>query len=269
MKQSPLVQAFWVLASTGALILAPGGIDAQVMTPGKIQVDGPRPLSAVVDELRKRHGVAITYEEAPRVSRADAKDITETIPVDRRQGDRRYYVPRGGPFTFTYTPPADTSDSSVEQMLNSLVDQYNAVSLDTQFRVARTGQLFHVIPAARRSGQGIMEPTQSPLDYRITIPNIRRSGLEQLTEIVDALRRAGHPAFGLGIIPLNAFRAPISGGVDNETARQALIRVIDSFPIKFDWVLLCGAVLESECALSLRPRVQPGGAYNTFLLTRP
>jgi hypothetical protein len=256
MKQSPLVQALCALATTGALILPPGGIDAQVMTPGKIQVDAPRPLSAVVDELRKRHGVAITYEEAPRVSLADAKDITETIPVDRRQGDRRYSVPRGGAFTFTYTPPADSSDSSVEQMLRSLVEQYNAVSLDTHFRVARTGQLFHVIPAARRSRQGVMEPIQSPLDYRITVPASRRSAMEQLTEINAALSRAGHPTFGVGLVPINAFRATINGGADNETARQALIRILNNFEMKLDWVLLCGTAPETQCMLSLRSAVR-------------
>lgn len=253
MKQTQFVDLLCCLAVVGALMLSTTGMAAQGAT-GRVQVDGYRPLSAAIDELEKRHGRAITYEDPFRESAGDMTDVTETFPSHQRVGNRRYYAPRGGAFTFTYAPGFDESDTGFERMLESLVAQYNRVGPDAKFRVSRTGKLFHVIPATRKAAHGVVESTQTPLDTRISIPAGRRSGVEQLVAIVEAVKAAGHWRFGLGTLPAQALKTAVSGAVDNKTAREAVAQVLESSPFQLDWIMFCDAGPDGRpCMLNIRP----------------
>lgn len=241
---------------SAAVLLGNSAVRAQGGATQRIQVNDPRPLSAVIDELRSSFGVAISYEELLRVSPADAKDITATIPADRRKGDQKYYIPRGGAFTFSYASPRDNSPATIEQILRGLVGQFNRVSLDAQFKLSRTGDTFCVVPVTRKASNGVVEAIGSVLDTVISIPDGKRTAMDQLAQISLALREAGHVNFGLGLVPFKALGYTLDGGVKGETARQALVRLLDGSPFKLDWVLLCGAN-DGGCNLSLRPVLKP------------
>jgi hypothetical protein len=182
-------------------------------TTARIQVDDSRPLAAVISELEKRHGRVITYEDPFRIH---SSDIAEGRPV-----------PRGGHFTFTYYPPVGNSDAVLLAVLNNLVEQFNRDSPDAQFRVTQTGVIFQVLPSRSKDAAGVLQPAVSPLDTIVSVPEDDAMGLHQLVEIVGALRAAGYPRFGLGVVPLNSPRVPVDVAKRPASARDAIVRVLN------------------------------------------
>lgn len=246
-----------VWPSITAVILASVVAAAAQQATARVDVADPRPMWAVISEIQARHGRVITYEDPVRMHPSDISDIRNTPAAERR--NRPLVIPKGGAFTFLYAPPKDSSDGSIAEMLGSLMKQFNRITPDAQFRVAKTREIFHVLPAKRKDSQGVLQAEVSPLDTIISIPEGSRSGLEQLAAIRAALRASGHPRFGLGTISFGALHNPLDGGVQNEPARSALVRVLESSPYKVSYTLNCTPGVEDDCMLNvqaLRARTQ-------------
>jgi hypothetical protein len=222
----------------------------------RVQVSDPRPLAAVILELETRHGRVVTYEDPVRVHTTDIADITSTVPPARRARPT-IVIPKGGHFTFEYDPPSDQSDNSTTGMLQTLVRQFNLTSADAQFRVMRTGETYHVLPAASRDISGVRRTSVSPLDTIISIPDGTRTGLEQLWEIRSALRESGFATFSLGIVPMTALRGHLDGVVRKESARNAIVRVLNSSQHKLSYAMNCDAGPTPTCVLNIHPLTAP------------
>jgi hypothetical protein len=234
---------------TGALI----GIDG---TPSKawqgdqtstISVNDPRPLAQVIEELEKRYGWVITYEDPAFFYPSDIEDVTLSVRRDGRT-EPRVLVPRGGPFNFQYPVSAGNSAQDQSATLAKLVQDYNRSGHPGVFRVIQTGTVFHVVPLETRNANGQFVPRRSLLDVNISIADRERTALEMLREITNAVSQLGGAKVGVGTVPLNAMiLTRVQDGTAGESARTVLLRTLEAVHPKLSWRLLCTPGPMPEC----------------------
>ena len=85
-----------------------------------ISLTQPRPLMALCAELQDKHGLLVTYEDAP------TDPITETRSESRSNG-RSFLFPKSEPITFHVSPELPTLPDSTAQ-LNGAVDISQSVA---------------------------------------------------------------------------------------------------------------------------------------------
>jgi hypothetical protein len=215
--------------------------------------DEGRALKTVVRELERRFGWMVTYEDPAYLFAPEIKDVRH---IRRVAIDRPLLVPRGGPFTFSYTlRSSDSTGSPQEALLGALLDQYHQTGYAGRFRLVRTGLVYHVVPAMTRDETGVLRPYGSILDRKISLPDREVSGLEMLESIEAALKESGEPRLQMGTQAINAFgRVRVRSAAHDESARSVLVRMLASFNprLRFSWRLLCGPQKGSgTCFLNL------------------
>jgi hypothetical protein len=214
-----------------------------------ISVHDPRPLAEAVRTLEKRHGWIITYEDPPYVHPDDIADVTATVRKDYTPDKPKVLVPRGGTFEFGYTIPAGASEPDPAVVLEALVEEYNAQSASGRFRLARTRDVFHVIPSAFRAASGNLEPVSSLLDRKISLPARERTMYEFVSALVRAVAEPAGSKLLLGMFPMNFFlQRRVQDGAQDESARTVLVRALGSTGRKVSWTLYCGPA--GSCALN-------------------
>jgi hypothetical protein len=218
--------------------------DDQTVT---ISVNNGRPLASAVEEIEKRSGRVITYEDPFYLFPADTEDVTLAVRRDGRT-EPRVLVPRGGPFFFRY--PASALDPSAA--LGKLIEEYNRSGYPGLFRLIRTGDVYHIVPSERRNRAGAFEPQASLLDTNISISVASRSALEMVKAITDAVSSQVAAKIGVGTVPLNAMlRTHLNGGATAETARTVLSRTLDAIHPRLSWQLFCDPGPTPTCALNV------------------
>jgi hypothetical protein len=236
-----VVQALPILAlfaSSGA------SQDDQIIT---INVNSGRPLASVIEQIEKRSGQVITYEDPFYLYAADIEDVTLAVRRDGRT-EPRVMVPRGGPFFFRY--PAAARDQLV--VLERLIQEYSLSGHPGVFRLIRTGDVYHVVPSERRNFTGAFEPHASLLDANISVPVGDRTALEMVKAITEAVSSPGVARIAVGTVPLNAMiRTHIQGGAIAESARTALLRTLDAIHSQLSWQLFCDPGPTPVCALNV------------------
>jgi len=250
----------FVLAVTAMWILSPiaEGQDVPRATGTMIiDVEGPRPLDAALSELRTRHGWAITYEELPLQYSGDTVDATLSV---RRDGDvtKPALVAKGGRLLFTYE--AQPNGENAEAVLLDLLREYRVSDPPFEFRLARTGDVFHAIARTSRNGRGVPEERAPLLDTKISIPPKERTVQEMLVEILAAVRaevggRLDPPGWASSLF----VQTQVVGGADNESARSVLLRTLRATRRQVVWALLC----------SPAGSYTPGCTLNCRLVDRP
>jgi hypothetical protein len=212
-----------------------------------ISVDSPRPLASAIEELERRSGRVITYEDPFYLYAADIEDSTLAVRRDGRT-EPRVLVPRGGPFFFRY--PAAAPDQSV--VLEKLIEEYNLSGHSGVFRFIRTGDVYHVVPSEHRNPAGAFEPHASLLDADISVPAGDRTALEMVKRITEAMSSPGVARIGVGTVPLNAMlRTHIQGGATAESARTVLLRTLNAIHPTLSWKLFCDPGPTPVCALNV------------------
>jgi hypothetical protein len=226
---------------------------SRVAVPMVIDVEGPRPLDSAISGLVKRHGWAITYEEMPLEYSEDTVDVARNVRLDGN-ANKPTFVPKGGRLLFAYE--ARPSGEDPEAVLLDLLRKYRASDPALDFRLDRTGDVFHLIPRAVRNGQGARESCIPLLDTKISIPNAERTVDEMVLEIVAAVRANGGELLHPPGWSSNLFRQTrVVLGADNETARSVLLRTLQTTKRPVTWAVLCtgtAASSTSYCALNLR-----------------
>jgi hypothetical protein len=222
---------FLSLATCGAAMLACGSIISSQDRTATLSINDPRPLAAALQDLEARYGWVVTYEDPIFQHPDELQDVTTSVRKDYDTTKPHVIVPRGGPFTFAWplssTPPA---------ILENLLRAYRASGHPGVFRLANTGATFHVIPVRSRRADGVDQELPAVLDALISVPPGSRTAHELLLAIAERVSRATDVPVGLGSYPLNwALQTRVEGGVSNEPARTALVRVLDSPRLKFSW----------------------------------
>jgi hypothetical protein len=216
-----------------------------------LDVNDPRPLAAALEQLEKRHGWVITYDDPPYLYAPDIEDVTLAV---RRDGDitRRVLVPRGGRFRFEYSAPADGGAPNAALVLERLLEEYHLTGYPGMFRVIATGTVFHVVPSESRNASGVLAPSVSLLDAKISIPDSERSVFSTVTAIVEAASRQLGARVGLGTVPVNLLmQRRVHERATNESARTVLMRTLASTHRQLSWRLFCDPGASAQCSLNL------------------
>jgi hypothetical protein len=212
-----------------------------------LSVRDPRPVAKAVELLGAKHGWVITYEDPAYAHDSELVDVTESVRRDLhkyRAGEApKVLIPKGGELVFDYEyapaakPPAEAAAAVVQQLLNTQSAGGNAGT----FRLERSGQFMHVIPATSKNGAGEVAPSESVLDALITLPAGERNGVRMLGVICAAVSKATGARVEVGVIPTDLFmRYQDQQGAMNEKARDVLANRLESMKDgpKLSWQLL-------------------------------
>ncbi len=175
-----------------------------------------RPVSALLQQLRTREGIAVTYEDPRDGKRSD---------MDER------------PATFTYTRQELHAPDGADLVIARMLREYGANG-GLIFRVVRDGARLHVVPEESFDASGARVRQEPILDTLINLPPRRRTGNQLLQEICDQIKeQTGHRVdIGPGDAGLHDYTTI---GIENQTARAAFEKVWDNAtsPGTFVWDL--------------------------------
>jgi hypothetical protein len=227
-----------------ALVVATAGAPLQNAA-NELVVNDPRPLSAAIEELERRHGWAVTYEDPPYEFAGDAIDVTEAVRRNNNPSDkRRVHIPLGGSFTFAYSG-APSTVAEAQAVLAAMVRSYHQSGNAGVFRLLRTGETLHVIPVRSNNASGALPERRSRLDVPITLEARDRSALEMLQAVLQHVRAQGANVLE-GALPVTMLaEARVQDGAQAETARVVLMRALAATGRRMSWQLLCGPGVEA------------------------
>jgi hypothetical protein len=200
-------------------------------------VDDPRPVAKAIEEIEKRSGKPITYEDPPYLYQGATVDVTGAVSRSNEGDGTRTLIPKGGSLTFTL--PAGSSADAEISAVEEMVTNYNAGHGAATFSVWRGDNLIQVVPRLALGSSGQPEPVTRVLDSKVTLGAKPRTGLELLDEICHAVSaRSGQPV-EMGTVPANALsNQQIAIGADDEPARAVLEKLIVSNGAPMSWQLL-------------------------------
>jgi hypothetical protein len=225
-----IFRARQVMITMGLMVTFLGNASA---SPNTITVQGGRPVDKAIQELEKRYGWRITYEDPPYSHYSDISDVPDIrlpgTPVQSlsqlqaAQREHHRLVPKGGSLTFTL-PPADPDELGA---VEALVKSYNASRGGTVFAVVRGASLLHVVPRQMTGLSGNLEPVKPILDTVITIEPKERTADALINEVCKKISIATNTDVALGSGPLNMLaQTKTSIGGSGKTARSILEQLI-------------------------------------------
>jgi hypothetical protein len=170
--------------------------------------DLTRPVSTLLNQLRAHEKIPVSYED----------------PRYEKRGDM------GGPnVSFTYLPQEIKAQNGGDLVIRRMLREYSA-SGGLTFAVTSEEGRFYVGPAEVKNASGARTPASSILDTVIDISPGERDGSQFLRAICDAVQERTGYKVGIGpSAPTNALQHySTHDGVDNQTARAALVKLLDS-----------------------------------------
>lgn len=205
--------------------------------------DLSRPVSTVIDQIRKQTRASVTYEDPRYANQSDIEDVTNEVSkasdLEKKYGPR-ILVPKGHAISFVYAPTDMKDLNSAKTTLERLVHEY-ALAGGPVFAVTQDGLRLHVVPSQALNASGALVRQTSVLETVITVPPARRDGAELLQAICDAVQ--SKTGFEIGVGPSeptnNLARYVTRAGITNETAAKAIEDLLDAASSKgiFDWDL--------------------------------
>src|SRR5438270_6209189 len=70
--------------------------------------DLSRPISTLLDQLRQRENISVTYEDPSYRNSADIRDVTDEVARNTMPGEKQFghriFVPKGKAIRFVYVP---------------------------------------------------------------------------------------------------------------------------------------------------------------------
>jgi hypothetical protein len=216
-----------------------------------VSVVDPRPLATAVEQLEKRFGWVITYEDPFYLHTSDIEDVTLAV---RRDGNfsKRVLAPRGGLFNFQYSVPQAGNVLDASAVLSKLLEDYQLTGHPGVFRMRRTGDVFHIVPSQTRNAAGQLESVVPFLETDISLPAGDRTSLRMVEEITSAVSNPDRGRVGVGTVPINLMmQVRVQGGARNEHARTVLLRTFNATGRTLSWALFCSPGLTPECALNI------------------
>lgn len=227
------------------LFLSSLGITAQEsVTIASGSGDISRPISTLLDRLRKREKISVTYEDPRYSNEADIEDVTSKIARNVSEAEKKHghrtIVPRGRPITFVYAPSDFRTPNGAEVTIARMLQEYRTLGGPT-FGVVRDGSRLHVVPIDVFDVAGERVKQDSILNTLITIPPARRDGGQFLDAICDEVKKeTGYEIWVGPSAPGNSLaRFKTEKGIESQTAGTALENLLDKLgaPDSFDWDL--------------------------------
>ena len=240
----------WAIAASGQ-----SSESGQIIRNGQeavLTVDSPRPLDSAAITLAEEFGIATNAEDPQYLYSGDLKDVTAEVarvPNPRR----RILVPKGGRLEVQFRVRPDGSPEDVRRLLQSMIDAANS-QFPFAYRLDIDGDAFTFVPTRTRDGLGNVIDVTPLLDRRVTIPAGRRTVLETVKRMTDALSaqtgiHIGCCQAGVGGYPWGM--EEITFEARDEPARVVLMRLIRSAPGRYYWLMRCDPSVPL-CFINLR-----------------
>lgn len=145
-------------------------------------------------KLQELYGVPITYEDTRHVHDSELD----------KSNSGKWFKPEPFSITYTVTPPAPGADlptrkAAVGQVLQDVVQKYNAARGAEMYQITETENGFHVIPIKFLDASGKMEDFHSILDSPVTIAAGERTVAAVLDGITEQLNAATGKPHGFTI----------------------------------------------------------------------
>jgi hypothetical protein len=197
--------------------------------------------------LELKYGIRVNYEDP--VYQFDGDLVDRTDPAYRiGHPGAKVFVPRGGSVSW----PAifrKASGTLVNPLglLQSITASHVSNGNPGVFAVREQNGIYFIVPTKVKNAAGHMIAQSSPLDVAIALEEKRRSGMETLHDILQALSRKAGVNVAIGTVPANFLLQTMGTiGASNEAARSVLLRAFDglhwnlstNLPVrKVDWRL--------------------------------
>ncbi len=201
-----------------------------------LSVNDPRPLADAADQLQKRFGIPITYEDPPYLYSSDIVDLRLEPVESHVDRDHPTWIPRFGRIELKYLVSGgenriDDLAAALEQAIQVHASNGNAGS----FRLDRERDALSLIPTAAKGADGRLAPIKPVLDTEVVLPAGARPGEELLELIMTELNRKSGFKINHGWAVGITHAVESTGGA--ETARSALRRLLEAQPMKLTWRL--------------------------------
>jgi hypothetical protein len=213
-----------------------------------------RPISRVVEEVARKCGVLLSYEDPIYEAPSDIEDVAAQVrrnyPLDRTpvwvpaRRSFSFHVPdcKGGPSGFN-------AEAAIEPILSDYARQYGV-----SFGFRRAGSRLAIVPLKGRDHSGDLVEQTPVLDTVISVPEAETNGMAALEAILEDTSRQSGIKLEIGTVPLTLIRDPVTFGATNIPARVALARLLDMIPETkdFSWLSYFGPG-ENTFAVNLVP----------------
>ena len=205
-------------------------------SPNTVTVQDPRPVAKAIQELDKRYGWQITYEDPPYNHDSDMPDVTPLVQEGALVAPDASHVTVPKAAILSFPLPATNQDEL--SIVNGVVKIYNESHRGFEFAVVRGAGLLHVVPRKARGLSGNLEPVKPVLDALITIEPRERTSEALLEEILKKVSIATNTDVGFGTVPGNLLSlTKTSIGGSGRTARSILEQWILERRSRFSWWL--------------------------------
>ena len=213
--------------------------------------DLSRPVSTLVDQIRKREKISITYEDPRYSNSADIEDVTTEVSkasaLEKTYGPR-ILVPKGRSITFVYASRDAQTPEAAKRTIDRMLREYASLG-GPVFAVTRDGVRLHVVPSEVLDASGDRVRQDSVLEAVISVPPGPRDGGQLLQAICDQIQMQTGYEIGIGpsVPGNNLVRYKTTQGIEDETARAAISTLLDrsSFAGAYDWDLYYGPDLKT------------------------
>ena len=213
----------------------------------KLSVDGPRPVAKAIEALEAKYGVAISYEDPRYIHEGDIVDETDPKYRQANPNGFRALTPKGSRLEINYRVPSATQQpEDTGRVIQAVLDAHAATGGAGRFQLKRTGQLFHVVPSQVKDQAGKWVNQSSILDLPIIFPKQERTALKTVELMARLLSQAAKIPVTIGIAPWTPLiRQSVDLEGTNESARDVLMKVLNSVEGRFSWQLFYAPSMKS------------------------
>ena len=190
-----------------------------------LSIQQARPLWEAAHLLEQKFGLAVGYEDLSYTNPGDLVDVVS--PAYRlNHPNAKGLVPREGHLSFAIDPAMQSAGANgAAALAQQLVDQHHTNGNPGQFKVLRLlGDTIAIVPVADRDAKGTIVPVSSPLDTRISLPEIERDSEQALADLCQAVTNASGKTVRSSIPPAKGLTVTI--GANNAVARDVLVGIL-------------------------------------------
>jgi hypothetical protein len=189
----------------------------------ELEVTSPRPVADVALELEKRFGCMVSYEDVPYYH-----------PNDIAQDEEGRTIPRGGRLLVKYQTGDDVRDIIARTLAAHAASGYPGV-----FAWENCSSGYCILPSSFRNSAGDLQERLPLLNTKISIPAKKRTGLQLVEDVLQALSTARRESTVAGTFPINAFVQHV--GVSeafNVKVRDILLDLFRDIGLPLSWQIL-------------------------------
>ena len=219
-----------------SLFLFGSSLMAQTHT---VNVTDRRPLLAALDQIERTLEKPVNYEDVPCEHVDDLEPVLDPR-IRASINGRPARLPKNGSVNLTFGSVA--SESQKLLVLNDLLNAYRRSYRSGDFRVELANDMYYVVATKTKGIDGKQRDVASPMLARITIPYAKRKVVDTIELIVTELSKASGVRVLVGNVPFGHGIETINFGVDRETGRNALARLLSqgrpvSYKLIFDTLI--------------------------------